>query len=191
MKSDQFMPSFCHRIWNFETITKCGACACFEKVTAHGLCQLCYFYAKYGMHDRLIKHKYTVPEQIKPEFEDMLDWLAKKVCGIDTLRENQRTAIKAYTSKKNTLVVMPTGYGKSLCFWISAILYGGLTVVLEPLIALMQDQMVSKLIIDVLPIHVGILTFHAKSDTLDCMWHTLWFYLCINNPGKISSREGD
>jgi hypothetical protein len=144
MKQNQFVPSFHYLIRNFEAITKCGACACFEKVTPHGLCQMCYFYAKHGMKERLIRQQqYTLPDEINATFDEMLHWLVKKVYRIDSPNENQITAIKTYMSRQHTFVIMPTGAGKSLCFWASAALYTGLTVVFEPLIAIMQDQMVS------------------------------------------------
>ena len=41
---------------------------------------------------------------------------------------------------ENTLAVMPTGSGKSLCFQIPSLILGGLTIVVSPLVALMQDQ---------------------------------------------------
>jgi len=143
IKQNQFVPSFHHLIRNFEAITKCGACACFEKVTSHGLCQLCNFYAKHGMNDCLVNKQFAPSEQINATPDEKLDWLVKKVYGIDSLRESQRTAIKTYLSGKHTFLIMPTGSGKSLSFWASAALYSGLTVVFEPLIALIQDQMVS------------------------------------------------
>ena len=60
--------------------------------------------------------------------------------GFDSLRPLQEQAIRASLAGRDSLVVMPTGGGKSLCFQAPAVVRGGLTVVVSPLIALMKDQ---------------------------------------------------
>ena len=62
------------------------------------------------------------------------------VFGFDGFRPGQQAAIKALLAGRNVLTVMPTGSGKSLCFQIPALITDGLTVVVSPLVALMQDQ---------------------------------------------------
>ena len=62
------------------------------------------------------------------------------VFGFDGFRPGQEAAIDALLLGRNVLTVMPTGSGKSLCFQIPALVMRGLTVVVSPLIALMQDQ---------------------------------------------------
>jgi len=60
--------------------------------------------------------------------------------GYDQFRPGQRQIIEDALQNRDLLIVMPTGGGKSLCFQLPALLKKGLTVVVSPLIALMQDQ---------------------------------------------------
>ena len=64
----------------------------------------------------------------------------RDVFGFDAFRPGQEAAIGALLSGRSVLTVMPTGSGKSLCFQIPALITDGLTVVVSPLVALMQDQ---------------------------------------------------
>lgn len=65
--------------------------------------------------------------------------------GFDDFLPFQRTIIETILRGEDTLVVLPTGSGKSLCFQIPALLRDGITVVISPLIALMKDQIDSLL----------------------------------------------
>src|SRR2546421_3738659 len=60
--------------------------------------------------------------------------------GFDEFREGQREVIAALLEGKDAVVVMPTGSGKSLCYQLPAMMLGGATLVVSPLIALMKDQ---------------------------------------------------
>src|SRR3954449_3707053 len=60
--------------------------------------------------------------------------------GFPAFRRGQREAVEAALSGRDVLVVMPTGSGKSLCYQLPALLRAELTIVVSPLVALMQDQ---------------------------------------------------
>jgi ATP-dependent DNA helicase RecQ len=64
----------------------------------------------------------------------------KRVFGHDDFRDAQREVIRDVLAGRDTLVVLPTGGGKSLCYQLPALLRDGLTVVVSPLIALMKNQ---------------------------------------------------
>ena len=64
----------------------------------------------------------------------------KDVFGFEEFRPGQERVVDALLAGRNVLTVMPTGSGKSLCYQLPALMLGGLTLVVSPLLALMQDQ---------------------------------------------------
>jgi len=66
--------------------------------------------------------------------------MLRRVFGYDDFRPLQETIIANVLSGRDSLAVMPTGSGKSLCYQLPALLSSGLTVVVSPLISLMEDQ---------------------------------------------------
>jgi ATP-dependent DNA helicase RecQ len=64
----------------------------------------------------------------------------KKIWGYDDFRPPQGEIIRSLISKKDALIIMPTGGGKSICFQLPALLETGVTLVISPLVALMENQ---------------------------------------------------
>src|SRR2546423_11034243 len=71
-----------------------------------------------------------------PELREQL----QELFGLDDFRPRQREVIEDVLAAKDVLCVMPTGAGKSLCYQLPAYVGGGLTIVVSPLISLMEDQ---------------------------------------------------
>ncbi|QHI97632.1 RecQ family ATP-dependent DNA helicase [Xylophilus rhododendri] len=81
-----------------------------------------------------------MPEHPEPAQSSRIASTLRKTFKLKSLRPGQREVIDRVLAGKPTLAVMPTGAGKSLCYQLPAMLLPGLTLVVSPLISLMQDQ---------------------------------------------------
>ena len=84
-------------------------------------------------------------EAVLPEIDttDEKHRILAEVFGFPGFRPTQAEIIDTVIAGQSALAVMPTGAGKSLCFQVPALALGGLTIVVSPLLALMQDQVVA------------------------------------------------
>lgn len=77
--------------------------------------------------------------------ESIQQFVLQKVFRLSTFRGNQAAIIEASLKARDIFVLMPTGGGKSLCYQLPAIISDGLTVIVSPLLSLIQDQISSLL----------------------------------------------
>ena len=94
----------------------------------------------------------------------------KSTFGYDDFRSGQREVIEAVLGGRDVLAVMPTGSGKSMCYQLPALVEGGLTVVVSPLIALMRDQ-----VKQMAAVGVGAVTLNSlnSEDETAAAWRSL------------------
>jgi ATP-dependent DNA helicase RecQ len=87
-------------------------------------------------HDPLLMH-----QGLRAIRRNTIGKLLHSVFGIERLRDGQQRVIDSVLDGKDTLAIMPTGSGKSLCYQIPAKMLKGTTIVVSPLISLMKDQL--------------------------------------------------
>ena len=103
--------------------------------------------------------------------------LLRSVVGFARFRANQEAVCRAAIDGRDLILVMPTGFGKSLCYQLPAIALGGTALVISPLIALMEDQ-AAKLIslgLSVGRIHSGLERAQARQACIDYLNGSLQF----------------
>ncbi|MGB3715863.1 MAG: DNA helicase RecQ [Candidatus Promineifilaceae bacterium] len=94
--------------------------------------------------------------------------LLKQVFGFDSYWLLQEEIVANLLAGRDTLAIMPTGSGKSLCYQLPALLFPGLTVVVSPLISLMQDQVDQLRVLDIPAVYLNSsLSNEAYCATMD------------------------
>ena len=96
--------------------------------------------------------------------------LLKEYWGFDNFRPLQEDIINAVLEGKDTLALLPTGGGKSVCFQVPALAKDGICLVISPLIALMRDQVenLQQKGIPALAIYSGMNFFDIKKNIAEC-----------------------
>ena len=77
---------------------------------------------------------------MKINYESLIDDTLVKVFGFKSFKGDQKQIILSVIHGDNSMVIMPTGGGKSLCYQIPALIKDGTAIVISPLIALMKNQ---------------------------------------------------
>jgi ATP-dependent DNA helicase RecQ len=114
--------------------------------------------------------------------------ILKKYYGYDNFRPLQRDIIEAILQKKDTLALLPTGGGKSICFQVPALMNDGICLVISPLIALIKDQVenLKKRGIGALAIYSG-MHFMEVRQTLQNAAHGNYKFLYIS-PERLETK---
>ena len=81
--------------------------------------------------------------------------LLKEIYGYENFRRGQEIIVDSVLSKRDTLGVMSTGGGKSICYQVPALLFKGITIVISPLISLMKDQVDSLRLLGVKSVYIN------------------------------------
>ena len=103
--------------------------------------------------------------------------LLRSIFGFARFRANQEAVCRAAIDGRDLILIMPTGFGKSLCYQLPAIALGGTALVISPLIALMEDQAakLTALGLRVARIHSGLDRPQARQACVDYLAGTLQF----------------
>ena len=113
----------------------------------------------------------------------------KTYFGYDDFRPLQEDIVQSVLDGRDTLALMPTGGGKSLCFQVPTMVMNGLCLVITPLIALMKDQVenLRKRDIRAAAIYTGMSYEQQKTALDNCMWGP--YHFLYVSPERLESEE--
>ncbi|QOY35749.1 DNA helicase RecQ [Anaerobacillus isosaccharinicus] len=115
--------------------------------------------------------------------------ILKKYYGYNSFRKNQLEIITAILNKTDTLCIMPTGGGKSVCYQVPAMLFEGITVVISPLISLMKDQVDTLNSIGVPAIYLNSTVSHAdQGEIMNDIKHGSYKLVYVS-PERLDSNQ--
>eukprot|EP01006_Ploeotia_vitrea_P000505 TRINITY_DN103169_c0_g1_i1.p1 TRINITY_DN103169_c0_g1~~TRINITY_DN103169_c0_g1_i1.p1 ORF type:complete len:957 (+),score=68.36 TRINITY_DN103169_c0_g1_i1:221-2872(+) len=115
------------------------------------------------------------------EWSEPVRGLMKTQFGISSYRPLQREIINAFMSGKDCFVLLPTGGGKSLCYQVPALALSGVTVVVSPLVSLIQDQVAQLQNADVPACHVTSSATNAEQAIV----YSLIDQMCTGNGNNV------
>ncbi|GAE28980.1 RecQ family ATP-dependent DNA helicase [Alkalihalobacillus hemicellulosilyticus] len=117
-----------------------------------------------------------------------LEQVLKKKFGYEKFRNDQEPIIRAIMSKRNVLAILPTGTGKSICYQLPALLLDGITIVVSPLLSLMEDQ-VQELRTSGIKEVVAINSFMRKEDQRRVINNLQRYKLVYVSPEMLQHRH--
>lgn len=133
----------------------------------------------------------TIAKMINNNFSEEVSRISEKYFKISTFRKNQLEAMNATLMNFDTLILMPTGAGKSLCYQLPSLISRGVTIVISPLKSLIEDQ-IKKL--EKLKIKAATLSSNVKAkeikmilDNLKCVKPTI--KLLYTTPEKLTGHK--
>ncbi|MDP2636251.1 MULTISPECIES: DNA helicase RecQ [unclassified Pseudoalteromonas] len=115
--------------------------------------------------------------------------ILKQVFGYSEFRDGQEAVINAALYGKDSLVLLPTGGGKSVCYQVPALALSGLTVVISPLISLMQDQVAQLQALGVKAAYINNSLNREEQQQIYQQLHSGQIKLLYVAPEKVLQRE--
>lgn len=115
--------------------------------------------------------------------------ILKQVFGYSEFRDGQEAVINAALDGKDSLVLLPTGGGKSVCYQVPALALSGLTVVISPLISLMQDQVAQLQALGVKAAYINNSLNREEQQQIYQQLHSGQIKLLYVAPEKVLQRE--
>ncbi|RIA83055.1 hypothetical protein C1645_743352 [Glomus cerebriforme] len=142
LESKTFCPSFADLIYEFHDVSnKCIGCQSFPKKFPNGYCKMCNLWNDLEFIQKIPENKVQIDnESLIPSQIPDLNQILKQIFGFANFCEEQYEGIYSFLNNKDTLVVLRTGGGKTLCFAMAALASFRLTIIFTPLKALIDDH---------------------------------------------------